>query len=579
MAVKKKKYQAGSTVTQGARPTLEQRHDPVLTKTEQQAGIDPAQTTTTLPSGTEMTHTAKAVTAEELMATTDKTLPTATAVTPQQAAAAQEIATPSAPATGTYAATAVKNDVDTASAELGTLSQDAQITSPQGTISSTALATEAQGTAAQATKAVRTLSNDELVTAATLSHVGGYQAAADQTMSTPQEATVQYQLTQLMSQFANDQIPAFAAPAIKVANDAMLQRGLGASSMAGQAILKAAMEATTAIAVQDANMHAKFNLANLSNKQQTAIVNAQLRATLTGQELTQEHQARVLNTAKVSEINNLNFNAEQTIALENAKLMQGMGLANLNNAQQAALSNAATLANMDVKNLDARLTGAVQNAKSFLQLDMTNLNNKQQSSVLDYQSKLQALFTDQAAQNAALQFNAKNQQQQDQFFAQLGTQVQAANANRVAAQNQFNVDQGNALAKYNSQVEDSRTKFNAEMSLLIDQANVQWRRAVNTTNTAEQNRINQINTQNLLDLTVSAQNQLWNRYRDEATWLISQKEAREARAHQAALQAQMNQFSMEAYNASASDSMWLGIGQAVLNGIFGGGEKAEKGTH
>ncbi len=221
MAVKKKKYQTGSTVTQGAIPTLEQRHDPVLTKTEQQAGIDPAQTTTTLPSGTEMTHTAKAVTAEELMATTDKTLPTATTVTPQQAAAAQEIATPSAPATGTYAATAVKNDVDTASAELGTLSQDAQITSPQGTISSTALATEAQGTAAQATKAVRTLSNDELVTAATLSHVGGYQAAAEQTMSTPQEATVQYQLTQLMSQFENDQIPACAAPAIKVANDAM----------------------------------------------------------------------------------------------------------------------------------------------------------------------------------------------------------------------------------------------------------------------------------------------------------------------------------------------------------------------
>ena len=579
MAVKKKKYQAGSTVTQGAIPTLEQRHDPVLTKTEQQAGIDPTQATTSLPSGTEMVHTPQTVQTEELMTTTGKALGTQAPVTEGQVAAPAQITAPTAPTPGTYAATAVYNQVTDANAALGALSQNAQLTAPQGTVSSQALSQAASGQAAQATTPTRTLSTQELVQAATLSDVGGFQSAAEQTMSTPQEATVQYQLTQLMSQFANDQVPAFAAPAIKVANDAMLQRGLGASSMAGQAILKAAMEATTAVAVQDANMHAKFNLANLSNKQQTAIVNAQLRATLTGQELTQEHQARVLNTAKVSEINNLNFNAEQTIALENAKLMQGMGLANLNNAQQAVLSNAATLANMDVKNLDARLTGAVQNAKSFLQLDMTNLNNKQQSSVLDYQSKLQALFTDQAAQNAALQFNAKNQQQQDQFFAQLGTQVQAANANRVAAQNQFNVDQGNALAKYNSQVEDSRTKFNAEMSLLIDQANVQWRRAVNTTNTAEQNRINQINTQNLLDLTVSAQNQLWNRYRDEATWLISQKEAREARAHQAALQAQMNQFSMEAYNASASDSMWLGIGQAVLNGIFGGGEKAEKGTN
>ena len=47
-----------------------------------------------------------------------------------------------------------------------------------------------------------------------------------------------------------------------------------------------------------------------------------------------------------------------------------------------------------------------------------------------------------------------------------------------------------------------------------------------------------INAQNLLDLTASAQNQLWNRYRDEAAWLIQQREAREARAHQAALQAQ-----------------------------------------
>ena len=34
MAVKKKKYQAGSTVTAGIPPTLEQRHDPILTKIE-----------------------------------------------------------------------------------------------------------------------------------------------------------------------------------------------------------------------------------------------------------------------------------------------------------------------------------------------------------------------------------------------------------------------------------------------------------------------------------------------------------------------------------------------------------------
>ena len=569
MAVKKKKYQAGSTVTQGAIPTLEQRHDPVLTKTEQQAGIDPTQATTSLPSGTEMVHTPQTVQTEELMTTTGKGLGTQTPVTEGQVAAPAQITAPTAPTPGTYAATAVYNQVTDANAALGALSQNAQLTAPQGTVSSQALSQAASGQAAQATTPTRTLSTQELVQAATLSDVGGFQSAAEQTMSTPQEATVQYQLTQLMSQFANDQVPAFAAPAIKVANDAMLQRGLGASSMAGQAILKAAMEATTAVAVQDANMHAKFNLANLSNKQQTAIVNAQLRATLTGQELTQEHQARVLNTAKVSEVNNLNFTAEQTVALENAKLMQSMALSNLNNEQQSALQNAATLANMDVRNLDGRLTAAVQNAKSFLNLDMANLTNDQQAKTLSYQSKLQGLLTDAASQNAAAQFNAKTQDQVDQFYATLGTSIQTANANRVAAQDQFNVDQANSVRKFNSEMESERDKFNAEMSLLIDQSNVVWRRGINTTTNAEQNRVNQVNAQNLLDMTSSAQNQMWNRYRDEAAWLIQQREAREARAHQAALQAQQNDFSWDTYEKQSKDSMWLAIGSAVIDGIFG----------
>ena len=568
MATKKKKYQEGSTVTQGAKPTLEQRHDPILGKVETQSGIDPTQTTTSLPSGTEMIHTPQAVQTNELMTSTGKLVGTSTPVTAAQGTVPTQITSPTAPTPGTYAATAVYNQVTDANAALGALSQNAQINSPQGTVSSQALSQAATGQATQATTPVRTLSTQELVESATLSDIGGYQSASEQTMSTPQEATVQYQLTQLMSQFDNNQIPAFAAPAIKVANDAMLQRGLGASSMAGQAILKAAMEATTAIAVQDANMYAQFNMANLSNKQQTAIVNAQLRATLTGQELNNEQQSRVLNTAKVSEVNNLNFTAEQTVALENARLMQNMSLANLNNEQQSALQNAATLSNMDVRNLDARLTAAVQNAKSFLDLDMANLTNDQQAKTLTYQSKIQSLLSDAAGQNAASQFNAKAQDQVDQFYKTLSTSIQTANANRVSAQEQFNVDQANSVRKFNSEMENERDKFDSEMNLLIDQSNVVWRRGINTTTNAEQNRVNQVNAQNLLDLTTSAQNQLWNRYRDEAAWLIQLQESREARAHQAALQAQQNNFSWDTYEKQSKDSMWLAIGGAIIDGIF-----------
>ena len=558
------------------RPTIEERNEPILKKTLAQTGvgIDPATgqpsmnlNPTALPSGTELTHTPAVATADTFETSAGKTIGTNTPVTGYQVPTTNlEVDTPTAAAPGSYTATTVSNSVSDANAQLGSLSQGA-LTAPQGTVSQQALASAAQGTSAQATTPTRVLSASEQVNAAKLSDVGGYQGATAQTMDTPQEATVQYQLKQLMSQFDNGAIPAFASGAIQHANAAMLARGLGASSMAGQAILHAAMETATAVAVQDAKTISQFNLQNLSNKQQTSLMNAQLRATLTGQELTNEQQTRVLNAAKVSEVNNLNFTAEQTVALENAKLMQGMKLANLNSSQQAALQNAATLASMDTKNLDSRLTAAVQNAKDFLSIDMANLNNKQQTEVINKQTKNQALLTDVASQNASKQFNATSQNQVDQYYKTLASQIDIANKNRTSAMQQFNVDQANALAKFAKQVEDSRDKFNAEMAAQIDQSNVTWRRAINTTNTAEQNRINQQNAQSLLDLSVTAQNRLWNRYRDEAEWFVNITEARESRAHQAALTAQQNNFSMDMYNDKAKDSFWMTIGGAIFDVI------------
>ena len=73
--------------------------------------------------------------------------------------------------------------------------------------------------------------------------------------------------------------------------------------------------------------------------------------------------------------------------------------------------------------------------------------------------------------------------------------------------------------------------------------------------------------QSLLDLNVSAQNRLWNRYRDEAEWFVNITEAREARAHQAALTAQQNNFSMDMYNDKAKDSFWMTIGGAIFDVI------------
>ena len=67
-----------------------------------------------------------------------------------------------------------------------------------------------------------------------------------------QQATVQGQLDGLMQQFVGGNTPAWAAGAIRSATAAMAARGLGASSLAGQAIVQAAMESALPIAQADA---------------------------------------------------------------------------------------------------------------------------------------------------------------------------------------------------------------------------------------------------------------------------------------------------------------------------------------
>jgi hypothetical protein len=112
------------------------------------------------------------------------------------------------------------------------------------------------------------------------------------------------------------------------------------------------------------------------------------------------------------------------------------------------LFNAANFAAMDIANLNARMTALVENSKSFLALDLSNLNNRQVTEQLNYQGRLQKLFSNQAAENAAKQFNAASTNQVNQFFAKLSSEVETNNANRLAATDQFNIDQVNSMSQY-----------------------------------------------------------------------------------------------------------------------------------
>jgi hypothetical protein len=372
-------------------------------------------------------------------------------------------------------------------------------------------------------------------------------------------ATVQGQLANLMADFEGGETPAWAAGALRNATAQMAARGLGASSMAGQALVQAAMEASLPIAVQDAQTFSQFEIQNLSNQQQRAMLAAQQRAQFMGQEFDQAFQARVANASKVSEIANMNFNAEQQIALENARMAQTVDLNNLNNRQAMVMAEAAQIANLETTNLNNRQQAAVQNAQSFLQMDMANLSNEQQTEMFKAQSRIQALMSDQAADNAAKQFNASSQNQTDQFFANLQSQISQFNAGQSNAQNQFNAEQSNIVGRFNAELENQRDQFNASNQLVIEQSNAAWRRQIATADTAAVNAANQINAAAILNMSNLAYSNLWQEYRDTMEWAWTSTEnerQRDSSIAIAKISADSTKYAADAKEDSANSAAW-----------------------
>ena len=247
------------------------------------------------------------------------------------------------------------------------------------------------------------------------------------------------------------------------------------------------------------------------------------------------------------------------VAAQDAQKYANIQLQNLNNEQAAALQNAAAMLQMDTANLNNRQQAALNNAKSFLSLDVQDLTMEQQSNTLTYQSRTQALLADAAATNAANQFNAKSQTQVDEFFTELGVQIESNNVARDIALKQFNSNQGIALEQFNAQMDTAAEQFNANMRREIDQSNVVWRRNINTQNTASQNEANRQNAINLLGLQQSALNNLWQQYRDKAAWVVKISENAQDRAHNAAMQSAAISANADSYDESRDDFLKIGI--------------------
>ena len=468
----------------------------------------------------------------------------------------------------------------TEAAQINPADPRAQVTAAQQTASSVGNVTAAQGNATLINNPIqRQIQSGEIITgAANAETASAYTEQIQAATATPtNQATVQGQLASLTANFDATNPPSWAAGALRGVQAQMAARGLGASSIAGQAMVQAALESALPIAQADAQMVASFEAQNLTNRQQRAMLAAQQRATFIGQEFDQNFQARVQNAAKINDIANMNFTAEQNIAMENSRAVNTMNLNNLSNRQAMVAAEAAALANLDMSNLNNRQQAAVQNAQSFLQLDMANLSNQQQTDLFKAQQRTQALFTDQAAENAARQFNATSQNQVDQFFANLATQTAQFNATQANAQSQFNAGQVNTVERFNAEMNNQRDQYNATNQLAIAQNNVVWRREIATADTAAVNRANELNANAILDISKEAYDNLWSYYADTMEWAWTSADNQLERINKMAI-AQLDADTMLKTNQmSSSSSAGTAIGgligtlgsAAIQKGLFG----------
>ena len=83
-------------------------------------------------------------------------------------------------------------------------------------------------------------------------------------------------------------------------------------------------------------------------------------------------------------------------------------------------------------------------------MDIANLSNSQQSNLQNLHAKQQVLLSDQAARNAALQFNATSTNQVNQFYDSLNSNIQTQNAQRLDAMAQYTNAEANKVSALNA---------------------------------------------------------------------------------------------------------------------------------
>jgi len=368
----------------------------------------------------------------------------------------------------------------------------------------------------------------------------------------PEEALVSNQLDSLLKGMESGEIPTWANPAVAAVEQMLAQRGLSASTVGRDNLFNAIIQSAVPIAQSNAQA-IQANVAQTRDiESRQELFNAQAR-----------QQTALQNANNVFKLDLAQFSADQQTSLANSKYLQTVSLTEANLEQQAAIQNATITARMNLADADFYQKAQIQNAQAFLGMDMANLNNQQQSNVLTAQMKQQAMLSNQAATNAARQFNATSENQTQQFMTGLAAEIDKFNSQQATSMSQFNaqvenannalrfnveadVERANAamateINKFNAQVAFNREQWNKQNAQTVEQSNIAWRRQANTINTAAANQVSMQNAMNAFNLNNQSLSFLWQELRDQATFNFQRYENEENRKAELYAQAIANE--------------------------------------
>jgi len=231
-------------------------------------------------------------------------------------------------------------------------------------------------------------------------------------------ATVQGQLAMLQKQFESG-TPVWAQGAMRQVSALMAQRGLGASSVAAEAITNALMQSTIPIAQQDASFYQNVSIQNLANEQQVELEKFNARITSIFNDQAAENTARNINAASQNEMTQFYSNLSQSVALANTDAYNAMEQFNATTANQAEQFAAELGVAVDQFNADAINDRAEFDAELMTQIAQFNSSMKNNREQFDVQNQIaidasnvqwrrDVNTANTSAINASIQFDIQN---------------------------------------------------------------------------------------------------------------------------------------------------------------------------